>query len=107
MGRDRTRCTSAVQARHARIASAWQDRARAREHRATAGAPPRAPMGACRNSKECTMRKTWFITGASRGLGAEIAKAALRAGDLVVAAGRQRAAVRDSVGPDSERLESV
>ena len=53
------------------------------------------------------MQKTWFITGASRGLGAEIAKAALRAGDLVVAAGRHRAAVSDSLGPNSERLLSV
>lgn len=53
------------------------------------------------------MQKTWFITGAGRGLGAEIAKAALRAGDLVVAAGRNRAAVSDSLGPDSDRLMSV
>jgi len=53
------------------------------------------------------MQKTWFITGAGRGLGAEIAKAALRAGDTVVAAGRQLAAVSDRLGPDSERLLSV
>ena len=53
------------------------------------------------------MQKTWFITGASRGLGAEIAKAAMRAGDLVVAAGRHRAAVSDSLGPDSSKLLSV
>jgi NAD(P)-dependent dehydrogenase (short-subunit alcohol dehydrogenase family) len=53
------------------------------------------------------MQKTWFITGAGRGLGAEIAKAALRAGDLVVAAGRSRAAVSDSLGPNSDRLVSV
>jgi NAD(P)-dependent dehydrogenase (short-subunit alcohol dehydrogenase family) len=53
------------------------------------------------------MQKTWFITGAGRGLGAEIAKAALRAGDLVVAAGRDRAAVNDSLGPNSDRLLSV
>jgi len=53
------------------------------------------------------MQKTWFITGAGRGLGAEIAKAAMRAGDLVVAAGRNRAAVSDSLGPNSERLLSV
>ncbi|SEG84288.1 Short-chain dehydrogenase [Actinacidiphila yanglinensis] len=31
---------------------------------------------------------TWFITGASRGLGLEIARAALRGGDTVVAAAR-------------------
>jgi NAD(P)-dependent dehydrogenase (short-subunit alcohol dehydrogenase family) len=51
--------------------------------------------------------KTWFITGASRGFGVHFAKAAMRAGDRVVAAGRRRASVNDSVGPDSERLLSV
>ncbi|RZA32470.1 MAG: short-chain dehydrogenase/reductase, partial [Lysobacteraceae bacterium] len=34
------------------------------------------------------MSKVWFITGAGRGIGAEIAHAALAAGDRVVAAGR-------------------
>ena len=53
------------------------------------------------------MQKTWFITGAGRGLGAEVAKAALRAGDRVVAAGRNRAAVSDRLGPNSDRLLSV
>jgi len=53
------------------------------------------------------MQKTWFITGASRGLGFEIAKAALRAGDQVVAAGRKKAAVADNLGPDSGQLLSV
>ena len=53
------------------------------------------------------MQKTWFITGAGRGLGAEIAKAALRAGDRVVAGGRHRAAVNDRLGPNSDRLLSV
>ena len=53
------------------------------------------------------MQKTWFITGAGRGLGAEIAKAALAAGDRVVAAGRNRAAVSDRLGPNSDRLLSV
>jgi NAD(P)-dependent dehydrogenase (short-subunit alcohol dehydrogenase family) len=53
------------------------------------------------------MQKTWFITGASRGLGADMARAALRAGDRVVAAGRQRAAVSDRLGPDHDRLLSV
>ena len=50
------------------------------------------------------MNKTWFITGASRGLGADIAAAALKAGDRVVATGRQRAAVADALGPDNDRL---
>ncbi|MHA6206264.1 oxidoreductase [Dyella soli] len=53
------------------------------------------------------MKKTWFITGASRGLGFEIAKAALRAGDQVVAAGRNKAAVANKLGPDSGQLHSV
>ncbi len=53
------------------------------------------------------MSKTWFITGASRGLGAEIARAALAAGDRVVATSRQRAAISDALGPDGERLLSL
>ncbi|HWS67767.1 MAG TPA: oxidoreductase [Steroidobacteraceae bacterium] len=50
------------------------------------------------------MQKTWFITGASRGLGAQIARAAIWAGDRVVAAGRQRRAIIDGLGPDSDQL---
>jgi NAD(P)-dependent dehydrogenase (short-subunit alcohol dehydrogenase family) len=38
---------------------------------------------------EIDMSKVWFITGAGRGIGAEIAKAALAAGDRVVATGRK------------------
>ena len=53
------------------------------------------------------MSKTWFITGASRGFGVEIAKAALRAGDCVVATGRSREAVTKAVGPDGKDLLSV
>ena len=53
------------------------------------------------------MSKTWFITGTSRGLGADIATAALKAGDRVVATGRQRAAVSDKLGADSDRLLSL
>src|SRR5262249_10906991 len=49
------------------------------------------------------MATAWFITGATRGLGLEIAKAALRAGDRVVATGRKREAVADHLGPDGER----
>jgi len=39
------------------------------------------------------MSKVWFITGASRGIGAEIARAALASGDRVVATGRSRAQI--------------
>lgn len=38
--------------------------------------------------------KVWFITGATRGLGLEIACAALRAGDRVIATGRDTAQAR-------------
>ena len=41
-----------------------------------------------------TMSKVWFITGAGSGLGTGIAKAALRAGDRVVATGRKLEKVR-------------
>ena len=50
------------------------------------------------------MPQVWFITGASRGLGVEFAKAALRAGDRVVATGRKAAAVHEALGPDTAQL---
>ena len=43
------------------------------------------------------MSKTWFITGASRGIGAAIARAALAAGNRVVATGRQPETVRSAL----------
>jgi NAD(P)-dependent dehydrogenase (short-subunit alcohol dehydrogenase family) len=53
------------------------------------------------------MSRTWFITGASRGLGVEMAKAAMGAGDQVVATGRKRSAIHESLGADTDRLLSV
>jgi NAD(P)-dependent dehydrogenase (short-subunit alcohol dehydrogenase family) len=53
------------------------------------------------------MAKTWFITGAGRGLGAEIAKAVMKAGDRAVATGRNRKAITQILGPDNEQLLSV
>ena len=50
------------------------------------------------------MRQTWLITGASRGLGAEIVKAALRSGDNVIAAARNRTAVSGSLRPYGDQL---
>lgn len=44
------------------------------------------------------MSKVWFITGAGSGIGAGIAKAALRAGDRVVATGRNLDKVRNALG---------
>ena len=49
------------------------------------------------------MNKVWFITGATRGIGAEIAKAALAVGERVVATGRKPEAVTRAVGA-SENL---
>ncbi|MBP0590338.1 SDR family NAD(P)-dependent oxidoreductase [Paraburkholderia sp. LEh10] len=43
-------------------------------------------------------KRVWFITGASRGLGALIAKAALADGNAVVAAGRNAAAIAERLG---------
>ncbi|MFL6262804.1 MAG: SDR family NAD(P)-dependent oxidoreductase [Thermoanaerobaculia bacterium] len=44
------------------------------------------------------MSKVWFITGASRGMGVDFAKAALAAGHAVVATGRSSDAVAKAVG---------
>lgn len=48
-------------------------------------------------------KRVWFITGASRGLGALIAQAALADGNAVVAAGRNVAAIVERLG-DSPAL---
>jgi len=45
------------------------------------------------------MSKVWFITGAGRGMGTDIAKAALNAGYKVVATGRNTDRVVQAVGP--------
>lgn len=48
--------------------------------------------------------KVWFITGASRGFGALIAKQALERGDCVVATARRPADVVDALGAHPELL---
>ncbi|MDA0576141.1 oxidoreductase [Burkholderia gladioli] len=48
--------------------------------------------------------KTWFITGASRGFGLEIARAALASGDQVAATARNRQHIIDAFEGDEERL---
>jgi NAD(P)-dependent dehydrogenase (short-subunit alcohol dehydrogenase family) len=45
-----------------------------------------------------TEKKVWLITGAGRGLGLDIAKAALSAGNAVVATGRDPAKVSAAIG---------
>jgi quercetin dioxygenase-like cupin family protein len=46
--------------------------------------------------------KIWFITGASRGMGVDFAKAALEAGHSVVASGRDRDRVSKALGQSKE-----
>jgi NAD(P)-dependent dehydrogenase (short-subunit alcohol dehydrogenase family) len=53
-----------------------------------------------------TEKKTWLITGAGRGMGLDIAKAALAAGHNVVATGRHLDTVANAVG-DSDHLLAV
>src|SRR3954468_8868838 len=50
------------------------------------------------------MSKVWLITGASRGLGAEIARAALNAGHKVVATGRNDKTVAAALGTSDHLL---
>jgi len=51
-----------------------------------------------------TDKKVWLITGAGRGLGLDIAKAALAAGHRVVATGRDPSKVGTAIGPHSDLL---
>jgi NAD(P)-dependent dehydrogenase (short-subunit alcohol dehydrogenase family) len=53
-----------------------------------------------------TEKKVWLVTGAGRGLGVQIAKAALSAGHAVVATGRDAARVAVAVG-DYKRLLAI
>lgn len=48
--------------------------------------------------------KVWFITGAGRGMGTDIAKAALAAGYKVVATGRNIEKVTNAIGDDENLL---
>jgi NAD(P)-dependent dehydrogenase (short-subunit alcohol dehydrogenase family) len=49
-------------------------------------------------------KKVWFVTGAGRGMGVDIAKAALAAGHAVVATGRDPEKVTETVGPSDDLL---
>jgi NAD(P)-dependent dehydrogenase (short-subunit alcohol dehydrogenase family) len=49
-------------------------------------------------------KKVWFITGASRGMGVQFAKAALAAGHTVVASGRDTGRVSKAVGQSNNLL---
>jgi NAD(P)-dependent dehydrogenase (short-subunit alcohol dehydrogenase family) len=49
-------------------------------------------------------KKVWLITGASRGMGVQFAKAALAAGHVVVASGRDSARVSKALGQSNDLL---
>lgn len=51
--------------------------------------------------------RTWFITGANRGLGLEIARAALEAGDKVVATARNPKQIDEALDGFPERLHTI
>jgi NAD(P)-dependent dehydrogenase (short-subunit alcohol dehydrogenase family) len=51
-----------------------------------------------------TDKTVWFVTGASRGMGVDIVKAALAAGHAVVATGRNTGAVARAVGSANDLL---
>src|SRR3954452_13276897 len=51
-----------------------------------------------------TDKNVWLITGAGRGMGVEIAKAALAAGNAVVATGRRPEAVKQALGGAEDDL---
>jgi len=63
-------------------------------------------MNASSNSHEGVrnMIKVWFITGAGRGMGVDIAKAALAAGNKVVATGRKPDKVAEALGKSADLL---
>lgn len=48
--------------------------------------------------KQTKANKVWFVTGASRGFGVEVAQAALKRGDFVVATARNPQTVIDALG---------
>lgn len=50
------------------------------------------------------MNKVWLVTGASRGLGAHIAQAALDAGDFVVVTARKRTALDEHFNQHPDRV---
>ncbi|MCZ9881652.1 SDR family oxidoreductase [Arthrobacter sp. B2a2-09] len=54
--------------------------------------------------EDMTGKKVWFITGAGRGMGTDIAKAALAAGHAVVATGRNPEKVAQAIGEDKDLL---
>jgi D-arabinose 1-dehydrogenase-like Zn-dependent alcohol dehydrogenase len=63
---------------------------------------PSVAARAQRYSAHMADKKVWFITGAGRGMGVDIAKAALAAGHSVVATGRNPDGVAKAVGASDD-----
>jgi NAD(P)-dependent dehydrogenase (short-subunit alcohol dehydrogenase family) len=63
-----------------------------------------AARAAAQEPRSQQVSKVWFITGAGRGMGLEIAKAALAAGHKVVATGRSTDKVAQAVGQSADLL---
>jgi NAD(P)-dependent dehydrogenase (short-subunit alcohol dehydrogenase family) len=59
------------------------------------------------SERQVPMSKVWLVTGSSRGLGLEIAKAALAGGDRVVVTARNPAHLRPLVEKYGERVRAV
>lgn len=53
------------------------------------------------------MGRIWLVTGTSRGLGREIVRAALNAGETVVATARSADVARDAFASEHERLHTL
>ena len=51
-----------------------------------------------------TAKRVWFVTGAGRGMGVDITRAALEAGDAVAATGRTPGRVRSALGEHDDLL---
>src|SRR6266508_1262258 len=62
------------------------------------------PRSTRRKCTGMTDKKVWFVTGAGRGMGVDIAKAALAAGHAVVATGRNTDTVTAALGQDDDLL---
>src|SRR3954471_20951505 len=54
--------------------------------------------------KHMTDKKVWLVTGAGRGMGVDLAKAALAAGHDVVATGRNTDTVKKALGEHADLL---
>src|SRR5215208_6467420 len=68
------------------------------------GSPPPEAGGRRSIVEHRIGKKVWFITGAGRGMGVDIAKAALDAGNAVVATGRRPEAVEQALGGAQDDL---